>query len=167
MATKLKNMKLTSVDLVKAGANQKADICLHKSATPQEAAEATTEAEKNIFKRFIGWLRENRSELDDEPENPIEKGDTPEPAEIYKSAITESIQSIIADESLSAEEKNDMVAKSLGQYHDKMMELAKAEPHEEPEGEQEQLPDPEDDPEDTDEPEYEDIEEVEDPVKKK
>ena len=167
MATKLKNMKLTSVDLVKAGANQKADICIHKSATPQEAAEATTEAEKNIFKRFIGWLRENRSELDNEPENPIEKGDTPETAEIYKSAITESIQSIIADESLSAEEKNDMVEKSLGQYHDKMMELAKAEPHEEPheepDGEQEQLPDPEDDPEETDEPEYEEIEEVGNP----
>lgn len=31
MATKLKNMQLTSVDLVKAGANQEADICLFKS----------------------------------------------------------------------------------------------------------------------------------------
>lgn len=32
MATKLKKMHLTSVDLVRAGANQKADICLYKSA---------------------------------------------------------------------------------------------------------------------------------------
>lgn len=31
MATKLKNMRLTSVDLVPAGANQEADICLFKS----------------------------------------------------------------------------------------------------------------------------------------
>ena len=31
MATKLKNMRLTSVDLVRAGANQEADICLYKS----------------------------------------------------------------------------------------------------------------------------------------
>ena len=31
MATKLKNLRLTSVDLVKAGANQEADICLYKS----------------------------------------------------------------------------------------------------------------------------------------
>ena len=30
MATKLKNMRLTSVDLVKRGANQEADICLYK-----------------------------------------------------------------------------------------------------------------------------------------
>lgn len=32
MATKLKNLRLTSVDLVRAGANQEADICLYKSA---------------------------------------------------------------------------------------------------------------------------------------
>lgn len=31
MATKLKKMKLTSVDLVPSGANQDADICLFKS----------------------------------------------------------------------------------------------------------------------------------------
>lgn len=37
VATKLKNMKLTSVDLVRAGANQEADICLFKSADENEA----------------------------------------------------------------------------------------------------------------------------------
>lgn len=31
MAQKLKNMRLTSVDLVRAGANQEADICIAKS----------------------------------------------------------------------------------------------------------------------------------------
>ena len=31
MATKLKKMILTSVDLVRAGANQEADICIFKS----------------------------------------------------------------------------------------------------------------------------------------
>lgn len=31
MATKLKNMRLTSVDLVRRGANQEADICIVKS----------------------------------------------------------------------------------------------------------------------------------------
>lgn len=37
-ATKLKNMRLTSVDLVPAGANQEADICIFKSldGEPQE-----------------------------------------------------------------------------------------------------------------------------------
>lgn len=39
MATKLKNMRLTSVDLVPCGANQEADICLFKSldGEPEDA----------------------------------------------------------------------------------------------------------------------------------
>ena len=134
MATKLKNLSLTSVDLVKAGANQKADICLHKSA---DGTEEPTEHETNILKRFINWLKENPAEGDEEPENPIEKADDqpddqPDPAEICKSAINESIQSIVADDSLSADEKSAMIEKSLGQYHDKMVELAKAYPVEAP-----------------------------------
>ena len=43
MATKLKKMKLTSVDLVRAGANQKADICLFKSANAENSVENTEE----------------------------------------------------------------------------------------------------------------------------
>lgn len=118
MATKLKNMHLTSVDLVRAGANQEADICLYKSAEPTEQP---TERETNILKRFIRWLTENPAEAQQEPAAPVEKGD--DPAEIYKSAITESIQSIAADDSISAEEKNDMIAKSIDQYHDAMVDL--------------------------------------------
>ena len=53
MATKLKKMKLTSVDLVRAGANQEADICLFKSADPPEATESPTEAETNIFRKYL------------------------------------------------------------------------------------------------------------------
>lgn len=124
MATKLKDMKLTSVDLVRAGANQEADICLFKSADPQEAAESPTAAEKNIFKRFLAWFRENPAEAENEPETPVEKADEePDPVDLYKSAITESLQSIAADDTLTPEEKNDMIAKSLEQYHDAMIEL--------------------------------------------
>ncbi len=88
MATKLKNMRLTSVDLVKAGANQEADICLYKSA--------------------------------DDPTEPPEYDDQ---SELYKSAITESIQSITADGTLSEEDRNAMIEKSLQQYHDAMVDL--------------------------------------------
>ena len=124
MATKLKNLRLTSVDLVPRGANQEADICLYKSA---DDAESPTEREKNIFKRFLNWLRENPEEDGTEADSTLVKtADPTEPADIYKSAITESLQSIIADDSLSAEDKNAMVAKSIGEYHDKMMELFKA-----------------------------------------
>lgn len=44
MATLLKNMKLTSVDLVGRGANQEADICLFKGMDATPEAEPHTEA---------------------------------------------------------------------------------------------------------------------------
>ena len=128
MATKLKKMKLTSVDLVRAGANQEADICLFKSATPPEATESPTEPEKNIFKRFIAWLRENPTEAENEPENPIEKGEeTPDLEFLYKSALAESLHSIMQDESLTDIEKKDMSEESLRQYAEKIRELERDE----------------------------------------
>lgn len=41
MATKLRKMRLTSVDLVPRGANQEADICLYKSLDGPPAEEPT------------------------------------------------------------------------------------------------------------------------------
>ena len=124
MATKLKDMKLTSVDLVRAGANQEADICLFKSATEQEATpeatESPTEPEKNIFKRFIAWLKENPTEAENEPQSPIEKADEqPDLETIYKAAIIESIQSIVGDDALTADEKIETIEKSLEQFYKK------------------------------------------------
>lgn len=133
MATKLKKMRLTSVDLVRAGANQEADICLFKSADPQynpdhEAAEEPTEAETNIFKRFLNWIRENPAEAENEPHSPIEKADPqPDLEYIYKSALTESLNSIMADETLTEIEKKNMTEESLRQYADKIQELERAE----------------------------------------
>lgn len=46
MATKLKNMRLTSVDLVPAGANQEADICLFKGMDVHPEEKPHTEAPK-------------------------------------------------------------------------------------------------------------------------
>ena len=128
MATKLKKMKLTSVDLVRAGANQEADICLFKSATPPEATESPTAAETNIFKRFINWLRENPTEAAQEPQSPIEKADDmPDLEFIYKSALAESLQSIMTDETLTEVEKKDMTEESLRQYAEKIREMERAE----------------------------------------
>lgn len=129
MANKLKNMRLTSVDMVRNGANQEADICLFKSADP---ADEPTERETNILKRFLNWLRENPTEGENEPTAPVEKAnEQPDLADIYKSAITESLQSIAADDNLTATEKNDMIAKSLEEYHEAMVELLSVEKAEE------------------------------------
>lgn len=123
MATKLKKVHLTSVDLVRAGANQEADICLYKSAEPP------TEPEKNIFKRFLAWMKNPPAEAEHEPENPIEKADEP-PAEIYKGLILESVQSIVADETLSTDEKISTIEKSFEQFYEAMEELEKSESEE-------------------------------------
>ena len=46
MARKLKNMRLTSVDLVRCGANQEADICIVKSLDGAPEDNPSTEAPK-------------------------------------------------------------------------------------------------------------------------
>ena len=128
MATKLKKMRLTSVDLVRAGANQEADICLFKSDTPPEATESPTEAETNIFKRFIDWMRKNPTEAENEPHSHIEKGkETPDIEYIYKSALAESLHSIMQDDTLTEIEKKEMTEESLRQYAEKIRELEDAE----------------------------------------
>lgn len=124
MATKLKNMKLTSVDLVRAGANQEADICLFKSADAPEAQDSPSETERNIFKRFLSWIRENPTEAESEPHSHIEKTeDEPDLEYLYKSALAESLHSIMQDDTLTEIEKKDMAEESLLQYSEKIREL--------------------------------------------
>lgn len=52
MATKLKKIQLTSVDLVRAGANQEADICLFKSAAPLDQSQKENPVSKSDPNRF-------------------------------------------------------------------------------------------------------------------
>lgn len=137
MATKLKNMRLTSVDLVRAGANQEADICLYKGMDAQEGVEEPTEHEKNIFKRFLNWLRETPSEGEFEPSDPIEKDYTTfdsisenrekeEKIWRYTSALADSIRSIMADNELDSSSKSELMKKSLAQFDKAMGELIEA-----------------------------------------
>ena len=140
MANKLKKMHLTSVDLVRAGANQEADICLYKSA---ESSETPPENETSLFKRFIDWLHKNPTEDENEPDSTIEKDYKPfdtlnenreneEKLWRYTSSLTESVRTIVDDNSLDSAQKLELMKKSLGQF-DKAMEtlftsLCKMEP---------------------------------------
>lgn len=139
MATKLKNMRLTSVDLVRNGANQEADICLFKSADPNEDPVQPTTEEKNIFKRFIHWFRENHAEADGEPVDPenVEKDystfdsltasrENNEKLWQYTNALTESIQSIMRDQDLDKDQKYQLMAQSLDQFDEAMDKLIEA-----------------------------------------
>ena len=128
MATKLKNLQLTSVDLVRAGANQEADILLYKSAEgPVEGAdvqqEQTPEQEPD-----------NAPVADSDAEDPIEKDYTTfdtlnagrendEKLWRYTDALTTSIRSIKEDNSLDAGRKLDLMRKSLGEFDTAMADL--------------------------------------------
>lgn len=113
MANKLKNLHLTSVDLVRAGANQEADICLYKSASPQEGAEPPTEGisepSDTIEKDYTTFDTINNNR------------DKEEKLWKYSSSLTDSIRSIMSDETLDSTQKHELMKKSLGQF-DKAME---------------------------------------------
>lgn len=174
MATKLKNMKLTSVDLVRAGANQEADICLFKSAEPPAGAEPPLEDEKNIFKRFLDWVRKNAAEAENGPHNRNEnqRESTESLEDLYKSALEQSLDSIQKDDSLTDSEKESMSELSREQYNRKLKELHDIEEkedrmereidddrHEDPESETEdELTGEIDDPDDDDR--YDEIDEI-------
>ena len=131
MATKLKNMQVTSVDLVRSGANQEADICLYKSA---EGTEQPTEHEKNIFKRFLNLFRETTSQPQTEPQAAVQKDyttfndinsnrESSEKLWRYTDALTCSIRSIQEDRDLSADQKHQMMKESLSQFDAAMADL--------------------------------------------
>ena len=124
MANKLKKLHLTSVDLVRAGANQQADICIHKSA---EDAESPAERETNIIKRFFAWLKENPTEPENEPETTVEKDystfntlearrESADKLWRYSDALTTSIRSIQEDNDLNADQKLEKMKQSLNEF---------------------------------------------------
>lgn len=122
--TKLKNMKLTSVDLVPQGANPDADICLFKSADGSQVND-----ERTILKRMADMV------LSLFRDNEIGKGDSQTFTDIdntreyrdllwrYESAFSESIYSILNDKDLDDTARLNELNTSLGQYAEKMKEL--------------------------------------------
>lgn len=137
MATRLKNLRLTSVDMVRNGANQEADICLFKSTDPEEDPVQPTAAEKNIFKRFINWMRENHADAPQDDEDTVEKDYTTfdsltaarennEKLWQYTNALTESIRSIQMDQDLDKDQKYQLMAQSLDQFDEAMDQLIEA-----------------------------------------
>lgn len=103
MAAKLTRMELTSVDLVRRGANQEADICLFKSETPPDDNSS-------------GSLQKNSPTGQNEPT------DTPDKAGWYADTLYQSFCSIQEDESLDSVAKSDMMRTSLQQFDEAMKE---------------------------------------------
>lgn len=144
MATKLKNLQLTSVDLVRAGANQEADICLYKSA------EGAVDQGTGLFKRLVNWLRDDhRDSVEKAEERPEIDRET---ALAFTDALAKSILSIHEDGDLDDEAKIQMIQKSFGQFN---AAVANYTPF------HEEQPDQQDPVVEKSEPDFDEIEEIE------
>lgn len=121
MATKLKNLRLTSVDLVRAGANQEADICLYKNLdgalaenSPQKGEPMNTNTNTGMeqlqksIKMFDGltMAAENREKL-----------------YRYHDALMQSLYSILEDSDCEENRKMQYLTDTLEQYATAMKEL--------------------------------------------
>lgn len=96
MATKLKNLSVTSVDLVDKGANPDAHICLFKRREPEAAADP----DEGMIQKFIAWLKKGHEDAagnhpqEPEIENTIQKEAT-YIMEMDKSKMTPEEQAVL------------------------------------------------------------------------
>lgn len=110
----LKDMEISSVDLCKRGANQNADIKLFKSADAEKGGEREHMENNAMIEKIARFLAGALAE-GGEP-GTITKADST--AQVYETteALRKSLESIIADDSLTPVEKHDMMAESLQQF---------------------------------------------------
>lgn len=129
LAKKLKNLKVTSVDFVDEGANQRADINLFKRRDPED------KPQDSMFKRFVSWLKgEGMDEAQIEAE--IQKAavsfneqlavrNSEEiDSEIWNatSALRASLYSIVVDTEMDAANKPAAMTESVNQFATAMQE---------------------------------------------
>lgn len=132
MATKLKNLSVTSVDLVDRGANPDAHIRLFKRGEqPQE-----TDPDMGLFQKFLRWLKkgfEDATGTDGQEENPVD--DVEKEAQTFGAslnreqmrhvtsemfdncyALSDSFCSILCDDTLDEEKKKALMLQSLDEF---------------------------------------------------
>lgn len=134
MATKLKNLSVTSVDLVDQGANPDAHIQLFKRSTEQ-LKEEPSDSEKGLFKKFLRWFTKGYEDAqkDADPDDP--DGNVQKDAKMFAEtlnrekmrqitseifdfcyALSDSLSSIICDKDLTADSKQTMMRQSLKEF---------------------------------------------------
>lgn len=136
--TKLKEIEFSSVDMVRRGANQEADITLYKneegtagSDPPSDAPEApnTGDIPQGLWKSIVKAVKEFMGAAESHEEEPeeVEKAaetfsQKREQQEIrddrwkYQDALNMSIDSILGDDDISDEEKITMIEESVNQF---------------------------------------------------
>ena len=132
MATKLKNLSVTSVDLVDRGANPDAHIRLFK-----RKQETDRDADEGIIRKFLAWLKKGYEDamgggdFDDDVDDVKKDASTfadnisreqmrAVTSEMYDCcyALSDSLCSIICDNDLSADAKQALMSQSLDEFMD-------------------------------------------------
>lgn len=113
--TKLKKMNLNSVDFVRRGANPEAHIMLKKSYDDPEDNKNVWQSLAESLKKAFGAL--NHTEQG-EPEFDIQK--SADDMQYFTECLSKSYDSIMADTTLSIDEKMEMLAKSTNEFTDTM-----------------------------------------------
>lgn len=131
VAKKLKNVLVNSVDLCKQGANQRAFICLKKSVEEGNHVDLKTSIIQNVCKELNITIEDVCKALgfSIQEENQQQK---------IKKAMQESLLSVLQDESKTAEQKQQIVQKSVNEFFDTIYDFAKEEQQSESKTETEQ-----------------------------
>ena len=127
MAKRLKNVSVNSVDLCKQGANQRAYICLKKSMEGKNV-DFKTSIIQNVCKEFNITMEDIYKALEEEKTQ----------EQKIKKAMEDSLLSVLQDENKTAEQKQELLQKSIHEFYSTVYDFAKEEQERETETEQEE-----------------------------
>ena len=127
MAKRLKNVSVNSVDLCKQGANQRAYICLKKSME-EKNVDFKTSIIQNVCKEFNITMEDIYKALEEEKTQ----------EQKIKKAMEDSLLSVLQDENKTAEQKQELLQKSIHEFYSTVYDFAKEEQERETETEQEE-----------------------------
>lgn len=115
--TKLKKMKLNSVDFVRRGANPAADIALYKSYEGEPKEEEKHSFFKSLSDSIAGAIKKAFSEDDDSAEY-MDVAKAESDLLTFTDVLGESFSSIMKDDTLDQNEKIGMVCKSMSEFNE-------------------------------------------------
>lgn len=114
--TKLKKMKLNSVDFVRRGANPAADITLCKSADYQD--EPDDDNQSSFFKSIADGITNVLKKAFSEDYDTVDLAKAESDLTTFTDVLGESFSSIMKDDSLNQDERIGMISKSLSEFND-------------------------------------------------
>lgn len=128
MAKRLKNVSVNSVDLCKQGANQRAFICLKKS---MEGKENMSDLKTSIIQNVCKELNITTEDICKALGVSMQEEQTQE--QKMKKAMETSLISVLKDESKTAEQKEELLQKSVNEFYSTVYDFAKGEQEEQEE----------------------------------